>query len=283
MLIRTQIAATAFLLVAAMGCKQGGDKESNPVGDSLSTPDSASAEITETEVQALDFVKTLPSPFHIATIYQRAGLKYISGLTNTSNNASKYISPYSKSVNLGVYSADLAYCSFNNQTQEAMKYSMAVKTLTDGLGLTAIFEETNLMPRFEKNIGNSDSMVKLMAVMHMESDILLKKTSRMDIAYLSFAGAWIESTYIVSQILKNRRNPEIMKKLVDQAHTLNKLILLLESHKSKQEFAGLITGLNDIKVSLDILKSENTTTHEEEFKKFTSKLEKERNAIVNVN
>jgi hypothetical protein len=122
-----------------------------------------------------------------------------------------------------------------------------------------------------------------MATLSMESDILLKQTSRLDIAYLSFSGAWIESAYIATQMLKNKRNPDILKRLLDQNNSLGKLIALLQDFKGKPEFEALIASLADIKASLDVLNSENTTTHEEEFKKLTGKVETLRTKIVTDN
>jgi predicted CopG family antitoxin len=84
-------------------------------------------------------------------------------------------------------------------------------------------------------------------------------------------------------MLKTKRNPDIMKKLLDQSHSLGKLIKLLDSHKEKEGFPALITGLTDIKASIDILNSENTVTHEAEFEKLVTKVEKLRNEIVNDN
>lgn len=281
MIIKTRFVAAAILMSAAFSCGQKSGNEDKP--DSTATDSAAVSASLHTDTEVQDFVQSLPSPIHIAKIFQRAGLKYISGMTNPANNASKYMSPYSKSVNLGVYTTDLSYCTFNNQSQEAITYFKAVKTMTDGLNLTSIFEGTNLIPRFEKNIGNTDSLVTLMALMSMESDFLLKQTARMDIAYLSFAGAWIESSYIATQMLKTERNSDIMKKLLDQSHSLGKLIKLLDSHKGKEGFPALITGLTDVKASIDILNSENTVTHEAEFEKLVTKVEKLRNEIVNDN
>ena len=281
MIIKTRFVAAAILMSAAFSCGQKSGNEDKL--DSTATDSAAVSASLQTDTEVQDFVQSLPSPIHIAKIFQRAGLKYISGMTNPANNASKYMSPYSKSVNLGVYTTDLSYCTFNNQSQEAITYFKAVKTMTDGLNLTSIFEGTNLIPRFEKNIGNTDSLVTLMALMSMESDFLLKQTARMDIAYLSFAGAWIESSYIATQMLKTKRNPDIMKKLLDQSHSLGKLIKLLDSHKEKEGFPALITGLTDVKASIDILNSENTVTHEAEFEKLVTKVEKLRNEIVNDN
>jgi hypothetical protein len=279
---KSRLATAGIFLSVAFGCNQNTEQGASGV-DSTGADSSLTARETEAESKTQDFFQSLPSPIHVARIFQRAGLKYIPGIANPSANASKYMSPYSKSINLGIYTTDLSYCTFNDQSQEAISYFKAVKTLTDGLNLTSIFESTNMIPRFERNIGNKDSLVTLMATMSMESDILLKQTSRLDIAYLSFAGAWIESAYIATQMLKNKRNPDILKRLLDQNNSLAKLISLLKDFDEKQEFESLITSLSDIKTSLDILNSENTTTHEEEFKKLVTKVEKLRNDRVNDN
>ncbi len=282
MKLKKRFAAAGLLLAVAFGCGQRTDKDSTGV-DSTASDSAMLASDSAIESKTQDFFQSLPSPIHVARIFQRAGLKYLSGITNPASNATKYMSPYSKSINLGVYTTDLSYCTFNDQSQEAISYFKAVKTCTDGLNLTSIFESTNLVPRFEKNIGNKDSLVTLMATLSMESDILLKQTSRLDIAYLSFAGAWVESAYIATQMLKNKRNPDITKRLLDQNNSLGKLIALLQDFKDKPEIESLIANLSEIKASLDILNSENTTTHEEEFKKLTSKVDALRNKIVKDN
>jgi len=280
--LKKRLAAAGLLLIVAFGCGQKNEKDSAGV-DSTASDSAMLASDSAIESKTQDFFQSLPSPIHVARIFQRAGLKYLSGITNPASNATKYMSPYSKSINLGVYTTDLSYCTFNDQSQEAISYFKAVKTCTDGLNLTSIFESTNLVPRFEKNIGNKDSLVTLMATLSMESDILLKQTSRLDIAYLSFAGAWVESAYIATQMLKNKRNPDITKRLLDQNNSLGKLIALLQDFKDKPEIESLIANLSEIKASLDILNSENTTTHEEEFKKLTSKVDMLRNKIVKDN
>jgi len=224
-----------------------------------------------------EFFQSLPSPIHISRIFQRAGLKYLSGYTNPADNATKYMSPHSRSINMGVYTTDLAYCTFSDQTQEAITYFKAVKTLTDGLNMSSIFENTNLVPRFEVNIGNKDSLIMLMSDLSMESDILLKQTSRLDVAYLSFAGAWTESMYIATQILKKSKNPELTKRVADQQGSLEKLIVLLQDYQDKKEFSSLISSLSEIKVTFEKINSGNG---EEDFGTLTSQIETLRNKLT---
>lgn len=270
------IAGLALTFFVGCSSEQKGEEAST---DAVST-DSVSLTQETGESKAQDFFQSLPSPIHIARIFQRAGLKYLSGISNPASGASKYQSPYSRSINLGVYTTDLAYCTFNDQSQEAVSYFKAIKTLTDGLNMTSIFESTNMIPRFERNIGNKDSLVSLMATLSMESDILLKQTSRPDVAYLSFTGAWVESMYIATQMLKNKRNPEIMQRVLDQSNSLSKLTSLLKEFQQKEEFNSLISSLTEIQNSLDVLNSDKTTAHEDEFKKLASQVETLRNKVV---
>ncbi len=239
-----------------------------------------SSALTEQSTQpsrSQEFFQSLPSPIHISRIFQRAGLKYLSGYSNPADNATKYMSPYSRSVNMGVYTTDLAYCTFSDQTQEAITYFKAVKTLTDGLNMSSIFENTNLVPRFEKNLGNKDSLIMLMSDLSMESDILLKQTSRLDVAYLSFAGAWTESMYIATQILKKAKNPELSNRVADQQGSLEKLIVLLQDYQDKKEFSNLIASLSEIKVTFKKINSGNS---DEDFGTLTSQIETLRNKLT---
>lgn len=272
-----KVIAVGIAATILVGCSS--EKQSETISDAESTENAVIQEADD-DTKTQDFLKSLPSPIHVARIFQRAGLKYLSGITNPAANATKYQSPYSKSINLGIYTTDLAYCTFNDQSQEAVTYFKAVKTLTDGLNMTSIFESTNLIPRFEKNIGNKDSLVSLMATLSMESDILLKQTSRLDVAYLSFSGAWIESMYIATQMLKNKRNPEIMQRVMDQSNSLGKLIALLEDFQQNKEFEALIVNLKDLKTNLDNLNNENSGNQEEEFKTLTAKVEALRKKVV---
>lgn len=274
-----KVIVLSIALSLLSGCSS--ETKTEETATTAETENSVIQEVSE-DTKTQDFIKSLPSPIHVSRIFQRAGLKYLSGITNPAINATKYQSPYSKSINLGVYTTDLAYCTFNDQSQEAVTYFKAVKTLTDGLNMTSIFESTNLIPRFEKNIGNKDSLVSLMATLSMESDILLKQTSRLDVAYLSFAGAWLESMYIATQMLKNKRNPEILQRVMEQSNSLGKLITLLEDFQQNQEFGALIADLKAIKTHLDNMSNatEGNEKMEEEFKALTSKIETLRNKVV---
>lgn len=271
---------SALLLSAAMlvyGCGPNTPKEENK------TPQNAVVAPADTNVKeekAQDFFHSLPSPIHIAHLFKRAGLKYVDGLGNSPESVSKYQSEYSSSLNIGVYTTDLAYATFNNKSQVSISYFKAVRTLGEKLNMAVIFDKHGLLPRFEKNLNNQDSLLNIMADMHMESDLLLKETARRDVVYLSFAGAWAESMYIATSLVAREKNPALTKRIIHQSITLNKLIKLLEDYNDRPQVADLLVKLNEVKTTLDKLNAQGEEINPEDFKKFTEQVKEIRGSII---
>lgn len=248
-------------------------------------PDSVATD-TNTKKQAQDFFHSLPSPLHVAKMFNRSKLKYVNGIANPIENATKYNSQISRALNLGVYSTDLAYATLNNQTQVAINTFKSVRTLSEGLNLSSVFESTNLIPRFERNIGNKDSLVMLMADLHMESDILLKETERYDVVYTSFAGAWTEAMYIATNLTYKQQNPDISDRVLQQQATLSKLIELLSEFQKDKSAEPIVTGLKDIRTVLEKLNALGKPATDPEYQKIFSdelypKIQGLRNSIIN--
>ena len=115
-------------------CGSNNQEESNaPIADTTATMEKDSSNPTQ------DFFYSLPSPLLMVKVFKKTGLKYMDGLANSPENASKYSSVQSKTLNLGVYSADLAYTVLNKQTQLAAQYMESVKRLSDDLGMSSLF------------------------------------------------------------------------------------------------------------------------------------------------
>lgn len=271
------------LLFSCGGEKKDQDKTNS---DTTSINADTSAQATSAQVQqTVDFVENLPSPLHVSRIFKKSGLKYVSGLTNKPDAVSTYQSNTGKSLNLGVYSADLAYTSLNSQTQESVKYFKSIKGISDGLNMGSIFTNNQLIDRFEKNLGNQDSLIRIMAELQMESDMLLKETQRYDVVFLSFTGAWIESMYLASQIHEKQANPELAKKMAQQAATLSKLVKLLDGFKTEVSVQNLIGELNTLQASLDKLTEGDKAATDPAFQKhlkedFTPKIVALRKRII---
>src|ERR1035437_8275242 len=144
-LLNTRTYFPAIFLSLSLAACSGNDTKEQP-GENQTT-DSSSKGIAVQEVSY-----NLPSPLQIASLFKKSGLKFIEGITNAQNDPAKYTSNFSKSLNLGIYGADLAYCVLNKQNQEAMNYMKASTQLSGSLGMGSIMESGAFGKRFEANI-----------------------------------------------------------------------------------------------------------------------------------
>ena len=270
-------ALTLATLVGTLAACSGKKEETadGDVNDSLKA-DTAAAAAEPTAQDA--FVESLPSPTHLARIFNRSGLKFVEGITAKPGDAGKYQSATSKALNLGVYTADLAYSTFNNQSQ--LNYFKAVRTLGDGLQMSSIFESSNLVPRVEKNLGNKDSLISLMSGLSMDSDFLLKESNRIDVIYLSVAGGFVESLYLATNLVTQNNNLEIYNKILDQENTIGKLISVLNDFKDEGDFATTIAGLKTIEANLAAVKKSEAGIQSKDFDTLAKSVAEFRNQIT---
>ncbi|HTA62899.1 MAG TPA: hypothetical protein VK835_10605, partial [Bacteroidia bacterium] len=194
----------------------------------------------------------LPSPMQIATILKKAGLKYYSGLTNPTDNASKYKNGnlVVKTLGLGTYLSDLSYCILNKQNQESKNYFKTCSQLSESIGLAKAFQDNNVPRRLEKNMTNGDSVSKILSEIQMESDNVLEENKQSYISVIAFTGAWIESMYIGTQVHIKENNANVTTNIVEQMGIAENIIKALEVNKSQD--ADVTVLLQDLNALNDI-------------------------------
>ncbi len=178
-----------------------------------------------------------PSPVELAQNYKNTGITFIPGLTNSANNYENYVTNTKKSLNFGVYSADLSYCVLNDQGQCASDYFMAIQRLSDKIGLAEIFRYELILTNFNSSLGNKDSMSRMVAGIQKDLDKTLRANGTQDKAILFYTGAWVESAYIAMNAKKNFSNT------VDTA--------------TVSEISNQINMLEDILVEFDKMEDKN--------------------------
>jgi hypothetical protein len=223
-----------------------------------------SEEMGDEEMEADAFI--IPSALQIGTVFQRSGLGYIEGVVTNPADMSKYVSKNAKLLNFGVYSADLAYCILNGQSQQALNFLKAVKDLADGIGYGGIFSEQNLYSRFEKNIDVRDSVLNLLVEIQEKTDVFVEENNMQEQTYVIFAGAWVEGMYLGVNAFNKKNKEDISRRLVEQMNIMTNLIRALKSSER---------DVSDLDYLLTALK---------EFESFYNKLEsiRDENGVVNV-
>ena len=187
---------------------------------------------------------SVPSPIQTALLIQKSGVAYDKAILNAGNKNGQYASDYSKSLNLGIYGADLGYVSMYNQTQDALGYLGAVKQLADKLGISAAFDQ-NTMKRIIDNISNKDSMLMLVGIAYRASDAYLKTNKRTEISSLILTGGWIESMNFSIVAYNKKPTDEIKYRIAEQKQSLGSIIRLIKSH-NLPDAADLVNQLEDL-------------------------------------
>ncbi|MCC7303590.1 MAG: hypothetical protein IT233_13195 [Bacteroidia bacterium] len=279
----------SVMAIAALTFSSCGGGDDQPVTDGVDSTAQDSVVEDDGDQQAY----LLPSPLQIAYIFKKSGLKYVAGTTHDPKSEANYGTSYAQSLNLGVFSSDLAYCVLNKQNNEARNYMNAVKSLSDKLGMSTVFDSESLMKRFDENLNNEDSIMFILSELQSKSDEFFADNDRQMTAAVVFSGAWIESMYIAAKVSGKGKDSKLAGQLADQMGILENLIKELTNHESKDSnIAGLLVELkavHDLIAAIPGVKEmmESDTPSEvkieptaEQLTTLTAKLESMRAAII---
>jgi hypothetical protein len=160
-------------------------------------------------------------------------------------------------LNFGVYSADMAYCVLNEQANEGRKYLGVITTLAEQIGMGAVFENQDLMDRFDANIENKDSIEILMIDIHVRTETYMEENDMNHKSAVQFAGAWTEGMYLgVYDYEKNKKKENLGAQITEQMAILGNIIKGLKDPKNAgMELGWLITDMENIQSTFDNFES----------------------------
>lgn len=250
-----------------------GNHEEQKNQDTLDSLDSAAmAPPSATVTEDNEVTYNLPSALQIAYVFKKSGAGFVPELLNNKSNSSKYnTSNFKRAANFGVYSADLAYCLFNKKYQESKEYLKACKDIGSYLGLNQAFESDNMAQRFDKNIANEDSIVKIVSNVQLKTDLMFEQNKQKHITVIAFAGAWTESLYIASQIYAKDKNKKVLSSLMEQLLLCETIIKALKNYESTEpEMKDLISSVEKINSEFNSVASVKTALEKDEEIDFNS-------------
>ncbi|MCC6252041.1 MAG: hypothetical protein IT238_06220 [Bacteroidia bacterium] len=193
---------------------------------------------------------SIPSPLQTSMLLKNSGANYSKDMLNVTSKLPSYSTEYKKALNLGVYGADLGYVIIYGQTQDALGYLNASKRLADDINVSGAFDAA-LMKRFEKNMGNNDSLLVIFTSAYRSTDSYLKNNDRTAVSGMVITGGWIESMYFTLNILKKdfKNKQAVVQRVGEQKNTLDHVIKLLTPYYQNPDMTEL-TELIDAMVDL---------------------------------
>jgi hypothetical protein len=229
-----------FTIVASLFSSCGDKKEGTGKDDIVETADTVKTSVLNVGGELF----SVPSPIQTALLIQKSGISYDKSTLHASNKVNTFTTDFSKSLNLGIYGADLGYVSLYNQTQDALGYLASVKQLADKLGISAAFDAST-MERIKNNVTNKDSMMVLVGIAYRGSDAYLKNNQRTGISSLILTGGWIESMHFSVTAYKSKPTDGVRFRIAEQKQALGSLIKIL-SVSTEAEVTALTAQLTEL-------------------------------------
>ena len=214
-----------FCLIASIIISCESENQPNgEVQDIENTSENKDKHSIEVEIIENDFEFMPPSPIQIASILKKANMNYEEGLTNKVSNSKLYSTKFKQTINFGVYACDLAYCVTNDKFAEASKYLKVSKEMASKIGMESIFLSDNLVERFEKNVGNQDSVMSILFDIQIMTDDYIQDNELTDLSVIYFTGAWVEGMNIGTHTILGNNDHKISVLLSEQMTIARSLI-----------------------------------------------------------
>lgn len=235
-----------------MNCKQAAKRESGLAGiDSVDLKETEPyISMYDTMGEGLPIFYNMYLSVEMSTLFDAAGAVFNETLLNRTDKITDYTTSSKKALNLGVYAVDLSYSKVFEQIETAGRFFNAMQKLAEELGIPADYFE-NTAKRFDRNINNKDSLIKIANEVYMSTDSYLKDNERYSAAAQIILGGWTEAIYIAIDIAKSTRDFDIIERLADQKYSLANLMDMLYNYDSDPVIAEYLVRLKALRNLFD--------------------------------
>ncbi|OFY84222.1 MAG: hypothetical protein A3F72_14445 [Bacteroidetes bacterium RIFCSPLOWO2_12_FULL_35_15] len=212
--------------------------------------DTSLSKVTISDETINGIINSIPSPLETVTLIKESGLKYDESFLNPSDNIEKYKSKYAKSFAIGIYSADLGYLNLYEKNVASLNYIVAVRKLSQDLGLEQFFDFETLK-RLASSNKNLDSLLYISTSCFNKMDSYLRKNKRSEQSSLIIIGAWIEGLYFETEMAKNNPSKKIRESIGSQKVAINSIMAILDVYKNNDYFKNVKTQMDPLKKLFD--------------------------------
>jgi hypothetical protein len=202
---------------------------------------------------------------------------YNLGISNDVDNAKKYYTSQARSINLGVYGADLSYATLYNMDQKVIDYMDAIRTIANDLNMSKIYNPP-LYDSIKKNFDNRDKLVQILKAAFDETYSYMSENDQQVLALLVVGGAWVEGMYLTCNVNEAAYNVYgISKVLIEQKKSFDLFLDITKPYTSDPMLSDFIKTLDPIK---NVYAGLTTSLTEQNIKDITAAMTIIRNKIV---
>src|ERR1051326_5722746 len=200
----------------------------------------------------------LSSPLGYAQSYKTHG-KFNASFLNPVANKGLYATSFSKELNCGIYSEDMAYALINEQQVDFSKYLDVVAKMYAESGVP--FLDAGSGKRIRSNKENTDSIYSILSERYFITDQFLEEKSRKEVTLMVNIGANIEALYLFCKDAETNKSQGLAKKLAAEKPLLEQYETLLAKSPADGNYDVLLKEI----LNLSSLLPSKITDEEKKF------------------
>lgn len=235
-----------FIILFA-SCRSNNNKNKSRSKEELTKFDSVKARLNEIYYR-------FPSPDEMFQYIENKGLQFDKELILPVKDVEKFLDSRSQAVNLGVYTADLAYITLFQKYKESLDYFQVTYLLAGKLHISSSFNSA-FIKRAESNMGNLDSLKVLSGEAYsMITSYLVQNDKEKVLAQIS-VGGFIESLYIALNLIDDYSPDNItIQRIADQRLAFDNMLKYCEVYNDDPNIEELLNEIQPVKNIFDNLK-----------------------------
>ncbi len=185
----------------------------------------------------------MPTPNELFAVLKNNDAPFNKEILNDVSNTEKYLTKFSKALNFGVFTADLAYATSQGSFEDASSLFGVVKTLSKDLEIENAIDKV-IFERLKENLDNSnaDSLFYLSNETYYSAFSYLEENDRKDVLAMIAVGGWIEGLNIILNLEPYSEDSEICQRIADQKLTLENLLIFI-SDIENDKLTDLVSDL----------------------------------------
>jgi hypothetical protein len=192
-------------------------------------------------------VYPLPTSAVVIKMLTDLEVGYIIGISNPADNVKKYYTSAKRSINLGVYGADLSYATLYNMQQEVMDYMNTIRSVANDLNMSGIYNEP-LYDSIKKNFDSRDRLVKILTDAFNDTYAFMSENEQQPLALLVVGGAWVEGMYLTTHVSEAAYNVAgISKVLLEQKKSFDLFLDITKPYMDNPSVSDFVKTLDPIK------------------------------------
>lgn len=189
----------------------------------------------------------IPAPEETISYIAEGELTFNSKLLNPVSNRNKYIDSRLKTLNLGIYFADVAYTTVFSQANFTSEYIKVIEEF--GMELSVFSEaDKDFRKRMNDNYSNVDSLSAISREVYEVISHFLINSNRQKTYALICIGSYIESIYIALNFTDkyNDFSPQMRNRIIEQKLLFQDIHKLLLSSQNDPDIAKTLLELSNI-------------------------------------